>query len=188
MRNRQGVLAALVALACLGTPGAVVARTFYVNPVTGSDAVFQFAAQNPKTPVKTVKRALGWAVGGDTVLVVVPSPPNPVALADAGTIESKVDAPAGTSIAIKCEVAGLCVWTPPAGANGFFVSHNNHVIDGFTVVGGNIGIRWGAHDGGDGTLFGGGLVTVLPIPFDRSCWSGAVFPVFIAMSIAAEIR
>jgi hypothetical protein len=155
MRNAPSLIAALAVLLSAAAPAAAVARTFYVNPLTGSDAVFQGQAQQPTTPVKTVKRALRWAVAGDTVLVVVPSAPAAVALADTATIESRIDGTAGAPITIKCQVAGLCQWAPPAGTNGFFVSHNHHVLDGFAVVGGNMGIRWGAHEGGDGPLFGG---------------------------------
>jgi hypothetical protein len=154
MRIRGRILSGLAALALAAMPGTALARTFYVNPVTGSNEMTESQAQSPATPVKTVKRALRWAGGGDTVLVVVPSPPNPVALVEPATIESKRDGAAGAPIVVRCETAGLCVWTPPAGTNGFFVSHNHHIIDGFKVVGGRTGIQVGEHDGG-GPLFGG---------------------------------
>lgn len=165
MRKHAWTLPALVALALIGSTEGAWARTFYVNPVSGVDSRTWPEARNPATPWKTVKKALQAAGGNpalvDTVVVQVPAPygaANPVPLAEpAGTIESKRDGAAGAPITIACEVPRGCLLSPPAGTNGFFVSHNHHVIDGFKIVGGNIGIRVGPHDVGDGTLFGGVL-------------------------------
>ncbi len=156
MRILRWTASALAALALVASPGSAWARTFYVNPSTGINANTMGQAQNPATPWKTVKRALGVADAGDTILVMVPTPGTPMVLTgvEPETIASKRDGAAGAPIAIRCQEAQLCVWTPPAGTNGFFVSHDHHVIDGFKVTGANKGIVFGAHDGG-GPLVGG---------------------------------
>jgi parallel beta-helix repeat protein len=150
-------------LALIGSTQTAWARTLYVNPISGLDSRTRQEAQDPGTPWKTVRKALEVAGGNpaivDTVVVQVPAPHNaddPVPLAEPeGTIESKRDGAAGAPITIVCEVPRGCLLSPPAGTNGFFVSHNHHVIDGFKVVGANIGIRVGPHDGSAGPVFGG---------------------------------
>ncbi len=154
MRPIRSVLSlSLCALLLALSPLPAVAKTFYVDPVAGDDAHRKRQAKDPATAVKTVKRALSFALAGDTVHVLVTGAS--VDLADGGAIESKRDGTATAPITIRCGTPGACAFQPPAGEHGFFISHNYHVVDGFKVVNPRAGFRFGAHDNGDGPLFGG---------------------------------
>src|SRR5262245_37538950 len=132
----------MLASGLLGTANLAMATTYFVDATTGSDLRTPFEAQDPSTPWKTIRRALGAALSGDTVKV------NPGTYAEG--IESRVDGAAGAPIVLQSTVVGPggAVIQPPAGTPGFFISHNYHWIVGFTVVGATIGIRLGDHDGG----------------------------------------
>jgi hypothetical protein len=138
----------LLVAGLVAVPATALAKTYYVDPVAGNDQWTSGLAQYPSFPWKTVKRALGVAQAGDVVLVKATG-----TIAEA--IESRRDGTATAPITLRCMAAGACTVQPPAGANGVFVSHNYFVLDGFKIQNASIGVRYGAHDGGDGPLFGG---------------------------------
>jgi hypothetical protein len=116
-------------------------RTYYVDAAIGSDAHTEDQAQSPAAPWRTIKRALAAARAGDVVLVM------PGTYAE--SVESKVDGTQAKPIAIRAVHPGRAVVDPPAGAPGFFVSHDYVTIDGFVVRGSSVnGIQAGPHDGG----------------------------------------
>ncbi|HJZ59828.1 MAG TPA: right-handed parallel beta-helix repeat-containing protein, partial [Gemmataceae bacterium] len=103
-------------------------------------------SQNPSFPLKTIKKGISFAVGGDTVIV------KPGTYMEA--VESKRDGTATSPIILQSSAVGGAVIVPPTGSNGFFVSHNYHTIDGFTVKQAVTGMKLGAHDGGNGPVVG----------------------------------
>jgi parallel beta-helix repeat protein len=125
----------------LATPSAALALglTYYVDAATGDDSLND--GMSAATPWKTITRGVFHAQGGDTVMV------------SAGTyfetVESKRDGfSTSTPIVLKATVPGAAIVQPPAGTNGFFISHNYHTIDGFKVADAFHGIKLGPHDGG----------------------------------------
>jgi parallel beta-helix repeat protein len=135
-----------LALGLFFTPASASARTFYVDAAKGNDFFGATAAQNPNFPWRTIKRAMGVAVGGDTVLV------KPGTYGE--SVESKRDGTPTSLIVLRSTVVGGAVIQPPAGTNGFFISHNYHTLDGFKVTGAVTGMKLGAHDGGNGPVVG----------------------------------
>jgi parallel beta-helix repeat protein len=136
---------------------AVASPTYYVDASNGNDVYTASQAQNPATPWKTIKRAVstgglfgmtskGVVLAGYTVVV------QPGIYME--SVESKRDGLSSDPVTIRAATRGAVTILPPPATNGFFVSHHYHVIDGFIVTGGNIGIRLGAHDGGDGPVNG----------------------------------
>ena len=139
------------------------AATIYVNGTTGNNANTCLQAQNPNTPKKTIGRGIlpqnpveggiQCAEAGDTVMVA------PGTYAE--QVESKRDGigpspalPQGAPIKIVSATPLAAVIQPPAGLNGFFISHNYHTIDGFTVRQGFKGMQLGPHDAGNGPIVG----------------------------------
>jgi len=139
-----GLLLAAFAVA----PECALAQATYYVATTGNDSNTALQAQNPSTPWKTIKNALGFALPGDTIKVA------PGTYGE--SVESKQDGNASAPITLQSAEAGGAVIQPPLvpdnsgnliTQNGFFISHNYHTIIGFKVTGGSIGIRLGAHDG-----------------------------------------
>lgn len=127
-------------------PAVAVAKTYYVDVVTGDDTRSSKTATSPSTPVKTIKVGLSFANPGDTVIV------KPGLYREA--VESKRDGLFGASITLKSETAGGATIQPLVStSNGVFISHNYFTIDGFDITGGLKGIKAGDHDGG-GPIFG----------------------------------
>ncbi|MBI3248610.1 MAG: right-handed parallel beta-helix repeat-containing protein [Deltaproteobacteria bacterium] len=125
-----------------------IAKTYYVDAAIGDDTRSELQARDPNTPWKTIKKGMGVVIAGDTLIVL------------AGTynesVESKRDGSEEALITIQASGTVLIQPPPgtPAGTSGFFVSHNHIIIDGFTASGWTIGLRLGAHDGGDGPVAG----------------------------------
>jgi hypothetical protein len=146
----------------VGLPAAAAASpTYYVDGAAGSDAYTAAEATSPATPWKTIKKAVsaggligmtnkGVVLDGYTVVVA------PGIYME--SVESKRDGLSTAPVTIEAASPGSVTIKPPAGSNGFFISHHYHVIDGFVVSGGNIGLRLAPHDGGDGPA--SGLVAV----------------------------
>ena len=140
--NRIIALAGL-GLGLIATPSVALAfgLTYYVDAATGDDSLND--GLSPAAPWKTITKGVFHAVGGDTIMV------------NSGTylesVESKRDGwDARTPIVLKSTVPGGAIIQPPAGTNGFFISHSFHTIDGFRVAGAFQGLRLGPHDGGGG--------------------------------------
>lgn len=132
-----------LALGFFAAPQAALAVTYFVNAASGNDSRTPAEAQNPATPWKTIKTALGSALAGDTVKV------SPGTYKE--SVESKVDGVADAPIVLQFQptvAGGAAIIQPPLGNPGFYISHNYHVVDGFTVTGATVGIRLGDHDGG----------------------------------------
>ena len=128
-------------LGLLATPSAALAFgiTYYVDAVIGDDSLND--GLSAATPWKTITKGVFHADGGDTILV------NPGTYLE--SVESKRDGfSVSTPIVLKSTVPDAAVVRPPAGTNGFFISHNFHTIDGFKVAGALQGLRLGPHDGG----------------------------------------
>src|SRR5262249_51626382 len=136
---KRRIVWAAVLLGLLGmTPAAAVAKTYYVDTNTGNDLVYTSTmAQNPLTPWKTIKRALSTAAGGDTI-IVQPGTYNE-------TVSSKKDGSSGAVITLHSATPGAAIIQPPTGGMGFYILHNYHVIDGFTVTQATVGVRAGPH-------------------------------------------
>src|SRR5687767_14944041 len=136
-------------LAVLATPSVALALglTYYVDASTGDDTRTPAVARSPATPWKSISKGVLHAEGGDTVMV------------NAGTylesVESKRDGwSVSTPIVLKSTVVGGAIIEPPAGTNGFFISHNFHTIDGFRIRGAFQGLKVGPHDEGGGPVVG----------------------------------
>jgi parallel beta-helix repeat protein len=154
----RATLNAVILCALVALPGAAFASpTYYVDGATGDDARTASQAMNPATPWKTIKKAVsaggligmtnkGVVLDGYTVVVA------PGVYTE--SVESKRDGLSAAPVVIKAASAGAVTIRPPAGQNGIFISHHHHVIEGFVVTGGTVGIRFGAHDGGDGPVNG----------------------------------
>jgi parallel beta-helix repeat protein len=136
---------------------ALAGPTYYVDGVSGDDLRTAAQASDPATPWKTIKKAVsaggligmtnkGVVLDGYTVVV------QPGLYLE--SVESKRDGLATAPVTIKAATPGTVTIRPPAGTNGFFVSHHYHVIDGFVVTGASVGIKLGPHDGGDGPVTG----------------------------------
>lgn len=127
-------------------------RTFYVNPSQGDDTREDWRAQNPLTPWKTIKRALGDAVSTNGAI------PGEAIVLQPGTypesVESIRDGLADTPITIKAQIPGTAIIQPPSGP-GFFIAHNHHVLEGLLVVGGINAIQIGPYKNTNGTVTGG---------------------------------
>src|SRR5262245_37053994 len=98
MHTTRLLIRAGALLGLLLAPQAVFARTFYVDTVSGSNLNTVAQAQNPATPWKTIKRALGVAIGGDTVIV------KPGTYME--SVESKRDGTSGAPIVLRSSTAG----------------------------------------------------------------------------------
>jgi parallel beta-helix repeat protein len=146
MARRRSIIWLGLVCGLLLTPAAALARTFYVDTTTGNNLYTSTQAQNPATPWKTIKRALGIAVGGDTIIV------KPGTYME--SVESKRDGTASAIITLRSSTPGGAIVRPPAGTNGFFISHNYQTIDGFTVTAAVSGIKAGPHDAGSGPVVG----------------------------------
>jgi parallel beta-helix repeat protein len=148
---------ALVLLLVLCHTAALASPTYYVDGTTGDDARTAAQAANPATPWQTIKKAVsaGGLIGMTSKGVVLDGYTVSVAPGMyVESVESKRDGLSTAPVTIKAATPGSVTVQPPAGTNSFFVSHHYHVIDGFVVSGGNIGIRLGAHDGGEGPVNG----------------------------------
>jgi len=154
--NRLATLLGL-ALSLALAPELAQARTFYVDAANGNDFFGTTAAQNPSFPWKTIKRAMGAAIGGDTIKV------KPGTYSE--SVESKRDATQTSPIILQSTLVGGAIIKPPAGTNGLFISHNYHTVDGFTVKLGLSGVKLGAHDGGGSVV---GLLIQNNIIFSNS--------------------
>lgn len=154
----RGVATLALCLCALVLPATAMAGpTYYVDAANGDDAYSDLAAQNPATPWKTIKKAVdtggllgvsrkGVPLDGYTV-VVQPGVYNE-------SVESKRDGLPGNPVILRAASPGTVTIRPPAGRNGFFVSHHHHVVEGFIVTGATIGLKMGPHDGGDGPTAG----------------------------------
>jgi len=141
MRIHRMIAVLGLGLGLLATPGAALAfgLTYYVDAATGDDVLND--GLGPATPWKTISKGVFHADGGDTIMV------NPGTYLE--SVESKRDGfSASTPIVLKSTVPGGAIIRPPAGTNGFFISHSFHTIDGFKVAGALQGLRLGPHDGG----------------------------------------
>ncbi|MEW6272540.1 MAG: DUF1565 domain-containing protein, partial [Thermodesulfobacteriota bacterium] len=121
--------------------------TYHVDAATGDDLRTPAEAQSAATPWKTITRAVFHAEGGDTVVV------------GAGTyresVESKRDGfSTNAPIVLRSAVPGRAVVRPPAGRNGFVISHSFHTIDGFRIKRAVQGVKLGPHDGGNRAVVG----------------------------------
>ena len=127
-------------------------RTFYINPSLGDDTREDWRAQNPLTPWKTIKRALGDAVSTNGAI------PGEAIVLQPGTypesVESIRDGLADTPITIKAKTPGTAIIQPPSGP-GFFIAHNHHVLEGLLVVGGVSAIQIGPYKNTNGPVTGG---------------------------------
>src|SRR4030095_9152937 len=83
----------VLGLGLVATPHVAVATTYFVDAGRGDDLRTPAEAQNQATPWKTIKKALGSALSGDTVKV------NPGTYAE--SVESKVDGAAGAPIVLE---------------------------------------------------------------------------------------
>jgi len=131
-----------------GTTLPTPAETYYVDCLKGDDSRSPTDAKNSATPWQTIKNALLWADGGDTVMVIggtVQAPRN----CGETEIRSKKAGTAGAVITIKAAPPGAVIIDPPSG-NGFLINHSYNGIDGFVVTGATNGIQVN----GDGTLAG----------------------------------
>jgi len=147
---------AMGAVCMLAVSGpAVAGPTYYVDGDTGDDARSATQAEDAGTPWRTINRAMsaggligvtkkGVPLAGYTVVVA------PGLYAE--SVESKRDGLPGDPVVIRAATPGTVTVKPPAGKNGFFVSHHDHVIEGFVVTGGANGLKLGPHDGGDGPV------------------------------------
>jgi hypothetical protein len=128
------------------------AEAYYVDCLTGDDSRTPTDAKNPATPWKTIKNALVWADGGDTVMVEGGTVQLPRTCQEA--VESRTAGSAGAPITIKAATPGSVIVDPPSGSglNGFFITHAYHTIDGFIVTGATSGN--GIQVQGDGTTAG----------------------------------
>ena len=154
MSKMTSVAGAALAASLAMPLGAAGAATIYVNGTTGNNANTCVQAQNPNTPKKTIGRAaaipidggIQCAEAGDTIMVA------PGTYAE--QVESKRDGSQGAPIKIVSATPLAAIVQPPAGLNGFFISHNYHTIDGFMVRQGFKGMQLGPHDAGNGPIVG----------------------------------
>ncbi|MBI3303116.1 MAG: right-handed parallel beta-helix repeat-containing protein, partial [Deltaproteobacteria bacterium] len=140
-------IARTLTLCFLFIPQIALGRTFYVDGTNGNDTYSSTGAQNPATPWKTIKKAMGAAMPGDTVSVKGPYTYNE-------SIESKRDGTATAPITLMADTPGTVTVDPPPFKNGFFITHDHHVIDGFIVTGATVGVKIGPHDAGNGPVTG----------------------------------
>jgi len=141
------VLALVLGLVATPSVALALGLTYYVDVATGDDSRTPVEAQSPATPWKTIGKGVFHAEGGDTVKV------DPGAYRE--SVESKRDGfSTNAPIVLMSTVPGGAIVRPPAGSNGFAISHNFHTIDGFKVKGAFQGIKLGPHDGGDGPVSG----------------------------------
>ncbi len=146
----------LLAVALSPIP-ALASPTYYVDGTRGDDARTAAQAQDPATPWKTIKKAVssGGLIGMTSKGVVLDG--YTVVVAPGlylESVESKRDGLSSAPVTIKAGTPSTVTIQPPPGSNGVFVSHHHHVIDGLVITGGTIGLRLGAHDGGDGPVNG----------------------------------
>ena len=147
----------MLLLLLLCPAAALASPTYYVDGSSGDDGRTATQAANPATPWLTIKKAVtaGGLIGMTSKGVVLDG--YTVVVAPGlymESVESKRDGLATAPVILKAATPGAVTIKPPAGSKGLFVSHHYHVIDGFVVTGGSIGLRLGAHDGGDGPVNG----------------------------------
>jgi DNA-binding CsgD family transcriptional regulator len=136
---------------------AMAGPTYYVDATNGDDARTDVQAQNPATPWRTIKQAMD--IGGPATLVKGRYPSSGyTVIVNPGfypeSVESKYDGLANDPVVVKAASPGSVTIQPPAGSNGFFISHHYHVVDGFIVTGATVGLKMGPHDHGDGPVEG----------------------------------
>lgn len=150
-------MVALFMLLPLCPVAALASPTYYVDGARGDDMRSAAQAMDPATPWKTIKKAVssGGLIGMTSKGVVLDGYAVVVAPGlYVESVESKRDGLSTAPVTIRAAVAGAVTIQPPSGSNGLFISHSHHIIDGFVVTGGTVGIRLGAHDGGDGPVYG----------------------------------
>src|SRR5262245_61092175 len=99
---RRSLIALLAVAAWVGChPGIGWARTFYVDASNGNDLFGSLLSQNPSFPLKTIKKGISFAVGGDTVIV------KPGTYMEA--VESKRDGTATSPIILQSSAVGGAV-------------------------------------------------------------------------------
>jgi parallel beta-helix repeat protein len=141
-----GALSALLASLVAGSAPAQAGPTYHVDATTGDDSRTDEEAQHAATPWRTIQRAIdgGGLVGitkkGDPLagytVIVKPGVYGPV--------ESKRDGLPGSPVLLKAETPGAAV-IQAGGLIGIYIQHHHHVVDGFVVTGGTIGIKMGPH-------------------------------------------
>ena len=115
------------------------AQTYYVDcGVNGDDTRTPIQAKDPAFPWKTITKGVVHAQAGSTILVSPGTCPE--------SVESKRDGTKAARILLKSMVPGGAIIQPPAGTNGFVISHNYHTIDGFKVTGAFQGLKLGPHE------------------------------------------
>ena len=123
------------------------AQTYYVDcGVNGDDTRTPIQAKDPASPWKTITKGVSHAQAGSTILVSSGT--------CAESVESKRDGTKAARIVLKSMVPGGAIIQPPAGTNGFFISHHYHTIDGFKVTGAFQGLKLGPHEVADGPVVG----------------------------------
>ncbi|MGE0682237.1 MAG: right-handed parallel beta-helix repeat-containing protein [Candidatus Binatia bacterium] len=131
-----------------GPEKATAGPTYYVDGTSGDDSYSAQQAQNPATPWKTIKHAVdtgglngvtkkGVPLDGYTVMVQPGVYPE--------KIESKRDGILGNPVILRAASPGSVAIRPTPGDIGVYIQHHHHVVEGFVIEGGSVGLKLGPH-------------------------------------------